>query len=197
MADQRWLLVGLGNPGPPYAASRHNAGFMVADLLAARIGAAFKRHRSRAQVAEGRLAGRPVTLAKPQGFMNLSGGPVASLSGFYKIPPARVVIIHDELDLPFGAIRLKLGGGNNGHNGLRSVTAALGTRDYYRVRFGIGRPPGRLDPADYVLRDFSAAEREQLPQLLASCADAVTALLEHGLGAAQNWVHAAQKPGAS
>jgi len=195
MADQRWLVAGLGNPGQQYAANRHNAGFMVADLLAARIGAAFKRHRSRAQVAEGRLAGVPVTLAKPQGFMNLSGGPVASLCGFYKIPPERVVVLHDELDIPFGVIRLKLGGGDNGHNGLRSVTAALGTRDYYRARFGIGRPPGRMDPADYVLRDFSAAEREQLPGLLASCADAVTALLGDGLGAAQNKFHPAQQPG--
>jgi PTH1 family peptidyl-tRNA hydrolase len=195
MADQRWLVAGLGNPGQQYAANRHNAGFMVADLLAARIGAVFKRHRSRAQVAEGRLGGVPVTLAKPQGFMNLSGGPVASLCGFYKIPPERVVVLHDELDIPFGVIRLKLGGGDSGHNGLRSVTAALGTRDYYRARFGIGRPPGRMDPADYVLRDFSAAEREQLPELLASCADAVTALLGHGLGAAQNKFHPAQQPG--
>ena len=194
MADQRWLVAGLGNPGSQYAANRHNAGFMVADLLAGRAGAAFKRHKSRAQVAEGRLAGVPVTIAKPQGFMNLSGGPVAALCGFYKIPPGRVVVVHDELDIPFGAIRLKLGGGDNGHNGLRSVTAALGTRDYYRARFGIGRPPGRMDPADYVLRDFSPAEREPLPELLAGCADAVTALLEHGLGAAQNSVHAAQRP---
>ena len=197
MADQRWLVVGLGNPGPQYAANRHNAGFMVADLLAGRVGATFRRHKSRAQVAEGRLAGVPVTIAKPQGFMNLSGGPVASLGGFYKIPPARVVVVHDELDVPFGVIRLKLGGGDNGHNGLRSVTAVLGTRDYYRARFGIGRPPGRMDPADYVLHDFSPAEREQLPELLASCADAVTALLGHGLAAAQNKFHPAQQPGTS
>ena len=197
MADQRWLVVGLGNPGPQYAANRHNAGFMVADLLAGRAGATLKRHRSRAQVAEGRLAGVPVTLAKPQGFMNLSGGPVASLCGFYKIPPARVVVVHDELDLPFGVVRLKLGGGDNGHNGLRSVTAALGTRDYHRARFGIGRPPGRIDPADYVLRDFSPAERKQLPELLASCADAVMDLLEHGLAAAQNRLHPARQPGVS
>ncbi len=197
MADQRWLVVGLGNPGPQYAANRHNAGFMVADLLAGRVGATFRRHKSRARVAEGRLAGVPVTIAKPQGFMNLSGGPVASLGGFYKIPPARVVVVHDELDVPFGVIRLKLGGGDNGHNGLRSVTAVLGTRDYYRARFGIGRPPGRMDPADYVLHDFSPAEREQLPELLASCADAVTALLGHGLAAAQNKFHPAQQPGTS
>jgi PTH1 family peptidyl-tRNA hydrolase len=189
MADQRWLVAGLGNPGQQYAANRHNAGFMVADLLAARIGAVFKRHRSRAQVAEGRLAGVPVTLAKPQGFMNLSGGPVASLCGFYKIPPERVVVIHDELDIPFGVIRLKLGGGDNGHNGLRSVTAALGTRDYYRARFGIGRPPGRMDAADYVLRDFTAAERKDLPLFIERGADATETLIAKGLAAAQNTYH--------
>ena len=193
MADQRWLVVGLGNPGPQYAANRHNAGFMVADLLAGRAGATLKRHRSRAQVAEGRLAGVPVTLAKPQGFMNLSGGPVASLCGFYKIPPARVVVVHDELDLPFGVVRLKLGGGDNGHNGLRSVTAALGTRDYHRARFGIGRPPGRMDPAAFVLRDFSAAERKDLPFLVDRCADATEALVVQGLTAAQNLYHAEEQ----
>jgi PTH1 family peptidyl-tRNA hydrolase len=192
MADQRWLIVGLGNPGQQYAASRHNVGFMVADVLAERIGARFKRHRSRAHIAAGRLAAAQVTVAKPSCFMNLSGGPVASLCRFYKIPPARLVVIHDELDIPYGVIRLKLGGGNNGHNGLRSVTAALGTRDYYRSRFGIGRPPGRMDPADYVLRDFTCAERQQLPELLGYCADAVTALLAHGLAAAQNEFHPAQ-----
>ncbi len=168
---------------------------MVADVLAGRIGARFKRHRSRAHVAEGRLAGLPVTLAKPMCFMNLSGGPVAALCGFYKIPPERVVIVHDELDIPFGAIRLKLGGGDNGHNGLRSVTAALGTRDYYRTRLGIGRPAGRMDPADYVLHDFSGAQRDQLPELLDSAADAVTVLLGEGLAAAQNGFHPAQSHG--
>ncbi len=195
MADQRWLVAGLGNPGPEYAGNRHNVGFMVADVLAGRIGARFKRHRSRAHVAEGRLAGLPVTLAKPMCFMNLSGGPVAALCGFYKIPPERVVIVHDELDIPFGAIRLKLGGGDNGHNGLRSVTAALGTRDYYRTRLGIGRPAGRMDPADYVLHDFSGAQRDQLPELLDSAADAVTVLLGEGLAAAQNGFHPAQSHG--
>jgi PTH1 family peptidyl-tRNA hydrolase len=195
MADQRWLVAGLGNPGQQYAANRHNAGFMVADVLAARIGARFKRHRSRAHVAEGRLGGVPVTLAKPQCFMNLSGGPVAALSVFYKIPPERIVAVHDELDIPFGVIRLKLGGGDNGHNGLRSVTAALGTRDYYRARLGIGRPPGRMDAADYVLHDFAATERARLPELIGSCADAVTALLEEGLAAAQHRFHPAQQSG--
>jgi PTH1 family peptidyl-tRNA hydrolase len=194
-AGQRWLIAGLGNPGQEYADNRHNVGFMVADVLAARIGARFKRHRSRAQVAEGRLAGLPVTVAKPMCFMNLSGGPVAGLCGFYKIPPERVVIIHDELDIPFGAIRLKLGGGDNGHNGLRSVTAALGTRSYYRARLGIGRPPGRMDPADYVLHDFSGAQRDQLPELLDGCADAIAVLLADGLAAAQNEFHQARQPG--
>ena len=189
MADERWLIVGLGNPGPQYAGNRHNAGFMVADLLAARIGARFKRHRSRADVADGRLAGVPVTLGKPRSFMNLSGGPVASLRGFYKIPPDKIVVVHDELDIPFGAIRLKLGGGDNGHNGLRSVTAAIGTRDYYRVRCGIGRPTGVMDAADFVLHDFAAAERKLLPEFLGRCADAVEALLSAGLAAAQNEFH--------
>jgi PTH1 family peptidyl-tRNA hydrolase len=164
---------------------------MVADVLAARIGASFKRDRSRAAVATGRLAGWPVTLAKPQTFMNLSGGPVASLRSFFKLQPERIVVVHDELDIPFGTIRLKQGGGDNGHNGLRSVTSALGTRDYFRVRVGIGRPPGRMDPADFVLHDFSAAEKKLVPELLERSADAVEALLERGLAAAQNEFHTA------
>jgi peptidyl-tRNA hydrolase, PTH1 family len=187
---ERWLVIGLGNPGPEHAGNRHNAGFMVADLLAERMGERFRRHRSRAAVAIGRLAGVPVALGKPQSYMNLSGAPVAALARFYKIPPARMIVIHDELDIPFGAIRLKLGGGDNGHNGLRSVTAALGTREYYRVRAGIGRPRGRTNPADFVLSDFSAAERKQLPALISGCADAVEALLQRGLAAAQNEFHA-------
>jgi peptidyl-tRNA hydrolase, PTH1 family len=183
---ERWLIAGLGNPGPGYAGNRHNCGFMVADLLAGRIGAGFRRDRSRALVATGRLAGSPVTLAKPQSYMNLSGGPVAALRAFYKIPPERIVVVHDELDIPFETIRLKRGGGDNGHNGLRSVTAALGTRDYLRVRVGIGRPPGRMDPADYVLHDFSAAERKLLPPVLERSADAVETLVQAGLAVAQN-----------
>ncbi|HVB45966.1 MAG TPA: aminoacyl-tRNA hydrolase [Streptosporangiaceae bacterium] len=187
----RWLIAGLGNPGPRYANTRHNVGFMVADVLAARIGSGFKRDRSRVQAATGNLAGVPVILAKPMSFMNLSGGPLASASGFYKIPPDRTVVIHDELDIPFAAIRLKLGGGDNGHNGLRSVTASLGTRDYFRVRVGVGRPAGRQDPADFVLTDFSAAERKELPLLVERAADAVEALLARGLAAAQNEFHSA------
>jgi peptidyl-tRNA hydrolase, PTH1 family len=194
MADERWLIAGFGNPGPEYAGNRHNAGFMVADLLAGRIGARFKRDRSRAAVASGRLAGFPVTLAKPTTFMNLSGRPVAALRTFYKIPPERIVVVHDELDLPFGSLRLKQGGGDNGHNGLRSVTSALGTRDYFRVRVGIGRPPGRMDPADFVLHDFSAAERKLVPEVLERAADATEVLMRRGLAAAQNEFHAATQP---
>jgi peptidyl-tRNA hydrolase, PTH1 family len=195
MADERWLVAGLGNPGPGYAGNRHNCGFMTADVLAGRMGARFTRDRSRALVAVGRLAGMPVTLAKPLSFMNLSGGPVAAVRSFYKIPAERIVVIHDELDLPFGVLRLKQGGGDSGHNGLRSVTAALGTRDYLRVRIGIGRPPGRMDPADFVLHDFSPAERGLLPDVLDRAADAVGLLLARGLAAAQNEFHALALPG--
>ena len=165
---------------------------MVTALLAERAegpGARFKAHRSGNDVAEGRLAGVPVTLARPRSYMNLSGPPVAALAAFYKVPPERLVVVHDELDLPFGAVRLKLGGGDNGHNGLRSITQALGTRDYYRVRFGIGRPPGRMDPAVYVLRDFSAAERKDLPFFIDRAADATEALIGRGLAEAQNLYH--------
>ena len=186
----RWLIAGLGNPGPDYAGHRHNAGFMVANVLAERIGARFRTGRFQAAVGEGRLAGHPVTVAKPLTYMNLSGGPVSRLGKFYKLPPAQLVVVHDELDIPFGAIRLKLGGGDNGHNGLRSISSSLGTREYYRVRFGIGRPPGRMDPAAFVLRDFSAAERKELPLLLDRAADAVEVLLSEGLAAAQNIFHA-------
>jgi peptidyl-tRNA hydrolase, PTH1 family len=184
--DERWLVVGLGNPGPAYAGNRHNAGFMVVDELAARMGVRLKRDRSRAFAAAGRLGGQPVSLAEPMTFMNLSGGPVASLRSFYKIPAERIVVIHDELDLPFGAVRLKLGGGDNGHNGLRSVSSALGTKDYLRIRIGIGRPPGRMDPADFVLHDFAPAERKELPEILGRSGDAAEALIASGLAVAQN-----------
>jgi PTH1 family peptidyl-tRNA hydrolase len=190
MADDRWIIAGLGNPGPEYAGNRHNAGYLVVNLLAERIGGRFKAHRTRNEVADGRLAGVPVTLAKPRTFMNTSGGPVAALASFYKVPPGRVIVVHDELDIPFGAIRLKLGGGDNGHNGLRSITKSLGTNEYYRVRFGIGRPPGRMDAATFVLRDFSTAERKELPLLIDRCADAVETLLSKGMAAAQNTFHA-------
>jgi len=162
---------------------------MVTALLAGRAGARFKAHRSGNDVAEGRLAGVPVTLAWPRSYMNVSGRPVAALTAFYKVPPDRLVVIHDELDIPFGALRLKLGGGAGGHNGLRSITQALGTPDYYRVRFGIGRPPGRMDPAVYVLRDFTVAERKDLPFLVDRAADATEALIGQGPAQAQNTYH--------
>ena len=162
---------------------------MVIALLAERMGARFKAHRTRSDIAEGRIGGQPVTLARPQSYMNTSGGPVAALAKFYKLSPERIVVTHDELDIPFGAVRLKLGGGDNGHNGLRSITASLGTRDYYRVRFGIGRPPGRMDGAAFVLKDFSAAERKELPFAIDRCADAAEALITKGLIEAQNQFH--------
>jgi PTH1 family peptidyl-tRNA hydrolase len=194
VAGDPMLVVGLGNPGPEYAAHRHNVGFMVADLLAGRIDARFSRHRkAHAQVAEGFLGGpggRKVILAKPLSFMNLAGGPVSGLAGFYSVPPDRVVAVHDELDIPFGAVRVKSGGGEGGHNGLRSITKSLGTRDYLRVRCGIGRPPGRQDPADFVLRAFSTVERKELDFLLDRAADAVEALAERGLEWTQNTFHA-------
>jgi peptidyl-tRNA hydrolase, PTH1 family len=190
MSEERWIVAGLGNPGPEYSGNRHNAGHMVVGLLAERMGARFKAHRSRNDIAEGRLAGIPVTLAKPRTYMNLSGGPVAALSAFYKVPAGQIVVVHDELDIPFGSVRLKLGGGDNGHNGLRSVTQALGTNAYYRVRFGIGRPPGRMDAATFVLRDFPAAQRKELPLVIDRCADAVETLLSKGLAVAQNTFHA-------
>jgi PTH1 family peptidyl-tRNA hydrolase len=190
MTAGRWLIAGLGNPGPGYAANRHNAGFLTADVLAARAGARFKAGKFRALAAEGKLAGQSVSIIKPLTFMNESGGPVKGVSGFYHLGPEQLVVIHDELDLPFGTVRLKLGGGDNGHNGLRSVTARLGTREYYRARIGIGRPPGRMDPAAFVLRDFSAAERKELPLVLERAGDAVEMLLADGLAAAQNAFHA-------
>jgi len=186
MADDRILIVGLGNPGPRYAATRHNVGFAVVDLLALRVGARFKAHKSRCEIAEVRLAGKPVVLAKPMSFMNESGGPVVGAARFFKVAVENVVVAHDELDLPFGTLRLKHGGGEGGHNGLRSTSASLGSKEYARVRFGIGRPPGRQDPADYVLREFSSAERKELAFLLDRAADAVEALVADGLEAAQN-----------
>lgn len=186
MVDDRSIVVGLGNPGPRYAGTRHNAGFLVLDLLAERIGGRFKAHKGRADVVEGRIGGVPVVLAKPKCYMNESGGPVVSIARFFKVPVERITVVHDELDLPFGSLRLKRGGGDGGHNGLRSTTAALGSKEYARVRLGIGRPPGRQDPADYVLRAYSALERKELPFHVDRAADAVELLLAQGLEAAQN-----------
>ncbi|MGF3135995.1 aminoacyl-tRNA hydrolase [Streptomyces diastaticus] len=188
--DSPWLVVGLGNPGPEYTANRHNVGFMVADLLAARAGGKFKAHKARAQVLEARIGapgpgGRRIVLAKPQSYMNLSGGPVTALRDFYKVPTERIVAVHDELDIDYGALRLKLGGGDNGHNGLKSMTKSLGP-DYHRVRFGIGRPPGRMQIADFVLKDFSSTERKELDYFVDRAADAVEALVVAGLERAQS-----------
>lgn len=185
------LVVGLGNPGPNYARTRHNVGFMVADLLAERIGSAFKLHkRSGADVVTGRLSGRPVVLARPRCYMNESGRQVGPLAKFYSVPPAGVVVIHDDLDLDFGRIRLKQGGGEAGHNGLRSIATVLGSKDFQRVRLGIGRPPGRQDPAAFVLQAFGSREREELPTICEQAADATELLIELGLEPAQNVVHA-------
>jgi len=187
-----WLVVGLGNPGREYAGNRHNVGFMVADLLAQRVGAKFGRHRRAvAEVAEGRLGlgGPRLVLVKPLTYMNLSGGPVAALGQFYKVPPGRVVAVHDELDIGYGQLRVKCGGGEGGHNGLRSMTKSLGTKEYVRVRFGIGRPPGRQDPADFVLSDFNAAERKELEFLVDRAADVVESVVLRGVEPTQNLYH--------
>ncbi|AJE41081.1 aminoacyl-tRNA hydrolase [Streptomyces nodosus] len=190
-ANAPWLVVGLGNPGPEYAMNRHNVGFMVVDLLADRTGGKFKRAgKAQAQVVEGRIgppgpSGRRVILAKPMSYMNLSGGPVNALRDFYKVPPANIVAVHDELDIDYGTLRLKLGGGDNGHNGLKSMTKAMGA-DYHRVRFGIGRPPGRMQVADFVLKDFSPAERKELDYFVDRAADAVECLVLDGLERAQS-----------
>jgi PTH1 family peptidyl-tRNA hydrolase len=187
-----FLVVGLGNPGPGYAGNRHNVGAMVLDELAARSGIrllAGKGARARSLAGEGRLAGRRVVLAQPLTYMNESGGPVRGLLNYHHLPVEDLVVMHDELDLPFGTVRLKRGGGEGGHNGLRSISRSTGTKDYLRVRVGIGRPPGRQDPADFVLKDFSAVERKELDLLIAEAADAAEALLVKGLEGAQNEVH--------
>lgn len=187
-----WLVVGLGNPGDRYAATRHNIGQMVVDALAQRMGARFRRHpRASAVTAEGRLApGQPkLILAKSTGFMNVSGGPVSQLVKYHSIPIERVIVVHDELDIPFDTLKLKRGGGHGGHNGLRDISVAIGA-DYIRVRVGIGRPPGRQDVADFVLRPFGSTERDALPVLIEDAADAVELTVTDGLVAAQQKFHA-------
>jgi len=195
-----WLIVGLGNPGPSYCGHRHNIGALVVDELAARASASLRTHKARAAVSEIRLpvpAGGPsaaepgprAVIARPLTYMNESGGPVAGLMSFYKVPVENLIVIHDELDIPFADVRLKLGGGEGGHNGLRSVTKSVGTREYLRVRVGIGRPPGRMDPAAYVLRDFSSTERSEVPLLVSDAADAAERLVADGLVAAQQVWH--------
>lgn len=191
-----WLLVGLGNPGPSYAGNRHNVGAMVIAEMARRAGCKLGRHKSSAQVAEFRLGvlpggapGPKVIAAVPLSYMNVSGGPVSSLLKYFSVDADHLVVVHDELDIPFDDVRLKKGGGEGGHNGLRSISGSIGTRDYTRVRVGVGRPPGRMDPADYVLRDFSASERKVLPFVLDTAADAAELLVTSGLLAAQQKLH--------
>jgi PTH1 family peptidyl-tRNA hydrolase len=182
-----WLVVGLGNPGPTYAATRHNIGYLVTDELARRIGGGWRKHKTgRADVVEGRL-GAPgseaprVVLGRPRSYMNEVGGPIKALATFYKVPPARIIAVHDELDIAFGTLRTKLGGGDNGHNGLKSMRSSLGTGDFYRVRAGIGRPPGRQDPADFVLSAYSSVERKEIPFQVDRAADTVESLISVGL----------------
>jgi peptidyl-tRNA hydrolase, PTH1 family len=193
--DEPWVVVGLGNPGERYQRNRHNVGYLVVEQLAERIGGTFSAHRSRAQVLEGRLPpvgglpGPRLVLAKPSVFMNESGGPVAGLLTFFRVPVERLVVVHDELDLPFGVLRLKQGGGEGGHNGLRSISRSTDSKNYFRVRLGIGRPPGRMDPADYVLKDVPAADREEMQLLVADAADAVEAIVVSGFAPAQNKIN--------
>lgn len=185
-----WLVIGLGNPGDQHARNRHNIGFVVVEALADRMGSRFKAHKTYSDVVEGHISGRRVVLAKPRTFMNESGRAAAALRGFFDVPADRIVVVHDDLDLGFGVLRLKRGGGDNGHNGLRSITKSLATNDYLRVRCGIGRPPGRMDPADFVLRDFSVREREDLGVVVETAADAAQMLLNDSLLDAQNRFHA-------
>lgn len=184
------VIVGLGNPGDEYAATRHNVGQMVAEELARRSGSALTTHRkTRTRVATVRIAGQPVVVAVPMSYMNLSGGPVSALAKYHSVSAEHVVVIHDELDLPWGTVRLKRGGGSGGHNGLKDISKALDTPDYVRVRVGIGRPPGRMDAAAFVLKPFSAAERKDLDAVIGLAADAVEWVLEDGLASAQQRLH--------
>jgi PTH1 family peptidyl-tRNA hydrolase len=187
-----WLVAGLGNPGPGYAGNRHNVGAMVLDELAGRLGARFGRHRTTTMLAEGRLrpGGPKLILARPLSYMNTSGGPVSSAAAYFGVPPERTIVIHDDIDLPFETIKLKADGGHGGQNGVRDIIKALGTPAFVRVRVGVGRPPGRQEAADYVRRDFPAAERARLPLVLSEAADAVELIVDDGLLAAQQRVHA-------
>jgi len=189
---ETWIIVGLGNPGVKYEATRHNVGQMVVDELASRRRESFRVHKANARVAETWLApgGAKLVLAKPNSYMNVSGGPVSSLAKFYDVPAERIVVLHDELDIPFDTVKLKVGGGHGGHNGVRDVAKAMATPEFPRVRIGIGRPPGRQDPADWVLDAFSSSDRQSLPNLIADAADATELLITDGLVAAQQRFHA-------
>lgn len=193
MGSKTWLVAGLGNPGPGYSRNRHNVGHMVMDQLGTRLSGAFKVHKTHAQILEGRLGleGPRVVLAKPSTYMNLSGGPVSALARFFDVPIEQLIVVHDEVDIPFSTIKLKLGGGEGGHNGLRDISKAMGSRDYLRVRVGVGRPPGRMDTADYVLKDFSTTEKKELPFLLSDAVDAAEMLVTSSLLDAQQRFHSA------
>lgn len=188
VADGKVMLVGLGNPGPKYAKTRHNIGFMVVDRLASRWGVDASRAKFKAHVGTGHGEGRPVVCLKPQTYMNLSGQSVSRALQFFSLTPSAVIVAHDDIDLPFGALRLKVGGGHGGHNGLRSLDKELGTKDYFRLRVGVGRPV-HGDVADYVLKAFSASETAELDDVIYRCEDAVVALLRDGLREAQNRFH--------
>ena len=182
-----WLVVGLGNPGPTYASTRHNIGAMVIDEMVAQNSEKLTRHkRALADVCETRVGGTQVVLVKPLSYMNESGGPVKALAKFYKVPSEQIIVLHDELDIPLAAIRVKLGGGDNGHNGLKSIRSALGSGDWFRIRLGIGRPPGQQDPADFVLRNFSGAEASDVAILKSQGCEAVSSLITKGLVDTQN-----------
>ena len=185
-----WLVAGLGNPGPKYASTRHNVGYLVCEALATRLGSSWKAHKSgRADVIEGQIGapgGHRVVLCRSRSYMNESGGPVSQIANFYGIEPANIIAIHDELDIDFGGLRVKFGGGDNGHNGLRSIRQSLGTGDYYRVRIGIGRPPGRQSVHDFVLNSFGPIERKDLGTYVEEAADALESLVTAGLEATQS-----------
>jgi peptidyl-tRNA hydrolase, PTH1 family len=185
-----WLVVGLGNPDREYANTRHNVGADVVRVLASRLGAGLRPNRRvRCEVAEVVDGGVRIVLALPTSYMNTSGGPVQSAAAWYKIPPERIVIVHDDIDLETGVVRLKTGGGTAGHNGLRDIERSLGTGDFHRVRIGVGRPPGRMQGADHVLRRFTAAQREIIDVAIEQAADAVLGLVHDGLEPTQNRVH--------
>jgi PTH1 family peptidyl-tRNA hydrolase len=192
--NNTWVIVGLGNPGLKYVGNRHNVGHMVVDELAGRVGARFRRHRANASVAEQHLTpgGFPIIVVKPHSFMNHSGGSVASVLKFYSQSSEQMIVIHDDLDLTFGSLKVKNGGGHGGHNGLRDIISALGTGDFIRIRVGIGRPPGHQSAADYVLHDFSSEERELLPHIVTDAADAVEVVVVEGLVVAQQRFHSPQ-----
>ncbi len=180
-----WLVVGLGNPGPDYTSTRHNIGQMVVNSLAKRHSAKWSPHKTHTEAAAFKLGvgadAASVILAKSFGYMNESGGPMKALANFFKVDPDHIIAIHDELDIPFAAIRAKFGGGDNGHNGLKSLTSAFDSADYYRVRMGIGRPIGRQDPADFVLKQFASAEKKELELFIARGAEALESLISDGL----------------